>query len=200
MGVVILLPQAVEFITRMAELRITPIPGLIEIFPRVFPDSRGYFFESFRQDWLEGQGIKENWVQDNQSFSQKGTVRGLHFQHAPHAQAKLVRVVSGKVLDVAVDLRKDSPTFGMHYSTVLDSEKNNLLYIPAGFGHGFSVLEDALFVYKCSNYYNKPAEGGILWNDPSLGIDWGVDDPIISDKDKAWPSLGEFKMQSRGGL
>ena len=113
----------------MAEIKITPISGVVEIFPRIFPDNRGYFFESFRQDWLEKVGITENWVQDNQSFSQKGTVRGLHFQHAPNAQAKLVRVISGKVLDVALDLRKDSPTFGQFYSTVLDSEKNNLLYI-----------------------------------------------------------------------
>jgi dTDP-4-dehydrorhamnose 3,5-epimerase len=184
----------------MAELRSTPIAGLLEIFPRVFPDNRGYFFESFRQDWLQNQGIAEDWVQDNQSFSQKGTVRGLHFQRAPYAQAKLVRVISGKVLDVVVDLRKDSPTFGKHFSTVLDTEKNNLLYVPAGFGHGFSVLEDAVFVYKCSNYYHKASEGGVLWNDPKLGIDWGVSEPIISEKDQVWPTLEEFKVQSGGGL
>jgi dTDP-4-dehydrorhamnose 3,5-epimerase len=184
----------------MAELRTTPIAGLLEIFPRIFPDSRGYFFESFRQDWFENQGIKENWIQDNQSFSQKGTVRGLHFQHAPYAQAKLVRVISGKVLDVVVDLRRDSPTFGKHFSTVLDTEKNNLLYVPAGFGHGFSVLEDAVFVYKCSNYYHKASEGGVLWNDPELGIAWGVDVPILSEKDQNWPTLEEFKVQNNGGL
>lgn len=184
----------------MAELRSTPIEGLIEIFPRVFPDSRGYFFESFRQDWLTNQGIEENWVQDNQSFSQKGTVRGLHFQRAPFAQAKLVRVISGKVLDVVVDLRKGSETFGAVFSTVLDADRNNQLYIPAGFAHGFSVLEDAVFSYKCSNYYNKGSEGGILWNDPSLRIDWGVAEPIISDKDKLWPTLEEFVVESGGGL
>ncbi len=184
----------------MAEIKITPISGVVEIFPRIFPDNRGYFFESFRQDWLEKLGISENWVQDNQSFSQKGTVRGLHFQNAPFAQAKLVRVISGKVLDVALDLRKDSPTFGQFYSTILDSEKNNLLYIPAGFGHGFSVLEDAVFVYKCSNYYHKASEGGILWSDPSLGIDWMVDEPIISEKDQAWPTLEQFRTQTGGGL
>jgi dTDP-4-dehydrorhamnose 3,5-epimerase len=184
----------------MAELRSTPIEGLIEIFPRVFPDSRGYFFESFRQDWLTNQGIEENWVQDNQSFSQKGTVRGLHFQRAPFAQAKLVRVISGKVLDVVVDLRKGSETFGAVFSTVLDADRNNQLYIPAGFAHGFSVLEDAVFSYKCSNYYNKASEGGILWNDPSLRIDWGVAEPIISDKDKLWPTLEEFVVESGGGL
>lgn len=184
----------------MAELCSTPIAGLVEIFPRVFHDSRGYFFESFRQDWLEKQGISIDWVQDNQSFSQKGTVRGLHFQQGDYAQAKLVRVITGRVLDVAVDLRKDSPTFGQHFSTVLDSQKNNLLFVPVGFAHGFSVLEDAIFAYKCSNYYHKASEGGILWSDPTLGIDWQVDQPIISDKDMVWPGLEEFRIQSKGGL
>lgn len=184
----------------MAELRSTPIAGLIEIFPKIFHDSRGYFFESYRHDWLAKNGITVEWVQDNQSFSQKGTVRGLHFQHAPFAQAKLVRVISGKVLDVVVDLRKDSPTFGEHYSTVLDGKLNNLLFVPIGFAHGFSVMEDAVFAYKCSNYYTKFSEGGILWNDPALGIDWQIEQPIISDKDKIWTSLEEFKIQSKGGL
>ncbi len=197
---VILPLEAVEIIPTMPELQSTPISGLLEIFPKIFPDSRGYFFESFRQDWLQNEGIEVSWIQDNQSFSQKGTVRGLHFQHSPFAQAKLVRVVSGKVLDVAVDLRKDSPTFGKHFSTVLDAERNNLLYVPVGFAHGFSVLEDAVFVYKCSNYYNKPAEGGILWNDPVLGIDWQVDEPIVSEKDQQWITLDEFEKQSGGGL
>lgn len=183
----------------MAELRKTPIDGLVEIFPKIFQDNRGYFFESFRADWLGSLGIEENWIQDNQSFSQKGTVRGLHFQREPYAQAKLVRVVSGKVLDVAVDLRKGSSTFGKHYFTVLDSERANLFYVPRGFAHGFSVIEDAVFVYKCSNYYHKESEGGILWNDPALGIDWGVDSPIISEKDKLWPTLAEFELQT-GGL
>ena len=176
----------------MAEIKQTSLPGVLEIFPRVFPDSRGYFFESFRQDWLDKMGVQESWVQDNQSFSQKGTVRGLHFQRGAHAQAKLVRVIAGKVLDVAVDLRKGSPTFGQVYSTLLDTEKNNLLYIPAGFGHGFSVLEDAVFVYKCSNYYHKDSEGGVLWSDPALGIDWQVAEPIVSEKDQILPSLEEF--------
>lgn len=197
---VILPPKAVEFIPKMAELRHTPISGLLEIFPRIFPDNRGYFFESFRQDWLQKEGIEVDWIQDNQSFSQTGTVRGLHFQKSPFAQAKLVRVVRGKVLDVVVDLRKGSPTYGKHFSTVLDAERNNLLYVPTGFAHGFSVLKDAVFVYKCSNYYNKPAEGGILWNDPVLGIDWQVEEPIISDKDKQWLTLDEFTTQSGGGL
>ena len=184
----------------MAEIKQTSLPGVLEIFPRVFPDSRGYFFESFRQDWLDKMGVQESWVQDNQSFSQKGTVRGLHFQRGAHAQAKLVRVIAGKVLDVAVDLRKGSPTFGQVYSTILDTEKNNLLYIPAGFGHGFSVLEDAVFVYKCSNYYHKDSEGGVLWSDPALGIDWQVAEPIVSEKDQILPTLVEFVDAFQGGL
>jgi dTDP-4-dehydrorhamnose 3,5-epimerase len=184
----------------MAEIKQTSLPGVFEIFPRVFPDSRGYFFESFRGDWLEQVGVQESWVQDNQSFSQRGTVRGIHFQRGEHAQAKLVRVISGRVLDVAVDLRKDSANFGQVYSTILDTEKNNLLYIPAGFGHGFSVLEDAVFVYKCSNYYHKASEGGVLWSDPALGIDWGVAEPIVSEKDMLLPSLAEFVAANQGGL
>ena len=184
----------------MAEIKQTSLPGVLEIFPRVFPDSRGYFFESFRQDWLDQLGVHETWVQDNQSFSQKGTVRGIHFQRGAHAQAKLVRVIAGKVLDVAVDLRKGSPSFGQVYSTILDTEKNNLLYIPAGFGHGFSVLEDAVFVYKCSNYYHKDSEGGVRWSDPSLGIDWQVSEPIVSEKDQILPTLEEFVVAFQGGL
>jgi dTDP-4-dehydrorhamnose 3,5-epimerase len=184
----------------MAEIKQTSLPGVLEIFPRVFPDSRGYFFESFRQDWLDQLGVHETWVQDNQSFSQKGTVRGIHFQRGAHAQAKLVRVIAGKVLDVAVDLRKGSPSFGKVYSTILDTEKNNLLYIPAGFGHGFSVLEDAVFVYKCSNYYHKDSEGGVRWSDPTLGIDWQVSEPIVSEKDQILPTLAEFVVAFEGGL
>jgi dTDP-4-dehydrorhamnose 3,5-epimerase len=184
----------------MAEIKQTSLPGLLEIFPRVFQDSRGYFFESFRQDWLDQLGVHESWVQDNQSFSQKGTVRGIHFQRGAHAQAKLVRVIAGKVLDVAVDLRKGSPSFGQVYSTILDTEKNNLLYIPAGFGHGFSVLEDAVFVYKCSNYYHKDSEGGVRWSDPTLGIDWQVSEPIVSEKDQILPTLAEFVVAFEGGL
>ena len=184
----------------MAEIKQTSLPGVLEIFPRVFPDSRGYFFESFRQDWLDQLGVHESWVQDNQSFSQKGTVRGIHFQRGASAQAKLVRVIAGKVLDVAVDLRKGSPSFGQVYSTILDTEKSNLLYIPAGFGHGFSVLEDAVFVYKCSNYYHKDSEGGVRWSDPTLGIDWQVSEPIVSEKDQILPTLAEFVEVFQGGL
>lgn len=183
----------------MAELKKTPIAGVLEIFPRIFEDQRGYFFESYREDWLRAEGIAHGWVQDNQSYSQKGTVRGLHFQRGEFAQAKLVRVIQGKVLDVVLDLRKGSATFGKVYSTILDSDRNNLMYVPTGFAHGFSVLEDSIFAYKCSNYYNKESEGGILWNDPALKIDWQTNEPITSEKDAVWPTLEEFKM-IEGGL
>ncbi|MEP0712412.1 dTDP-4-dehydrorhamnose 3,5-epimerase [Algoriphagus sp.] len=183
----------------MAQVIKAPLEGVLEIFPRIFEDQRGYFFESFRADWLEAAGVTHGWVQDNQSYSQRGTVRGLHFQRGEYAQAKLVRVIQGKVLDVIVDLRKDSPTFGKKYSVILDGERNNLMYVPTGFAHGFSVLEDAIFAYKCSNYYHKESEGGILWNDPTLNIDWQVSEPITSEKDSDWPTLEEFR-HSEGGL
>ncbi|MFC3880088.1 dTDP-4-dehydrorhamnose 3,5-epimerase [Algoriphagus namhaensis] len=176
----------------MTEIKKTSIPGVLEILPRIFEDPRGYFFESFRQDWFKAEGIEENWVQDNQSSSKKGTIRGLHFQRSPYAQAKLVRVIQGRVLDVAVDLREGSSTFGKSVVVELSAEKNNQLYIPRGFAHGFSVLEDSIFAYKCSNYYHKESEGGILWQDPDLGINWEVREPTISEKDEVWPTLQEF--------
>jgi dTDP-4-dehydrorhamnose 3,5-epimerase len=176
----------------------TPFEGVFELIPRVFEDSRGYFFESFKAQILESEGIQVNWVQENQSYSQSGTIRGLHFQKEPYAQAKLVRVIEGKVLDVIVDLRKDSKTFGQSLSIILDSKVNNILYIPRGFAHGFSVLETTVFLYRCSNYYNKDAEGGILWNDPELAIDWQVENPILSERDNFWPTLKDFKIQSGG--
>ena len=175
------------------ECKETPINGLLEIFPRVFEDERGFFFESFHEEILRKQGIEVRFVQDNQSFSVKGVLRGLHFQNSPYAQGKLVRVISGKVLDVAVDLRKNSPTFGEHYKVVLDAEKNNMLYVPDGFAHGFVALEDSIFFYKCTNYYNKESEGGILWNDETLKIDWGVENPIVSSKDKELLTFNQFK-------
>lgn len=183
----------------MAQIVKAPLTGVFEIFPRIFEDQRGYFFESYREDWLQSVAVNHGWVQDNQSYSQKGTVRGLHFQRGDFAQAKLVRVIQGKVLDVIVDLRKESPTFGKMYSAVLDASRNNLMYVPTGFAHGFSVLEDSIFAYKCSNYYNKESEGGILWNDPTLNIDWQVEEPITSEKDAVWPTLEEF-ITSEGGL
>ncbi|SDY44291.1 MULTISPECIES: dTDP-4-dehydrorhamnose 3,5-epimerase [Rhodonellum] len=178
----------------------TPIEGVVEIYPSVFEDNRGYFFESFRKDQLEKNGIPTNWVQENQSFSKAGTVRGLHFQRKPFAQAKLVRVIQGKVLDIGVDLRKDSKTFGKVFSKILDTKDHNMLLLPEGFAHGFSVLEDAVFSYKCSEYYNKECEGGILWNDPELNIDWMVSSPILSEKDMQWPTLEAFRKLSKGGL
>lgn len=181
----------------MAQLVETSLPGVIEIFPKIITDNRGYFLESYRDDWFKD--IDHGWVQENQSSSTAGALRGLHFQRGESSQAKLVRVVKGSVLDVAVDLRLGSPTFGESFFTILDSVKNNLLYVPSGFAHGFSVLEDAIFVYKCSNYYDRESEGGILWNDLELGIDWLVNDPIISEKDEKWPTLNEFRLLE-GGL
>lgn len=169
-----------------------PIEGLIEVFPRVFNDDRGYFFESFNQQNFYANGITAEFVQDNQSFSIKNVVRGLHFQNPPYAQGKLVRVIAGKVMDVVVDIRRNSPTFGQHAKFMLDSTLGNMLYVPPGFAHGFVALEDAVFSYKCTNLYNKVAESGIAWNDPSLNIDWEVSNPIISEKDIELPDFQNF--------
>jgi dTDP-4-dehydrorhamnose 3,5-epimerase len=179
-------------------IRETSIPGLVEIFPRVFKDDRGLFFESYSEDWFKKLGLPTNFVQDNQSFSVKGVVRGLHFQKAPFAQGKLVRVISGRVLDVAVDIRPESPTFGKYEVFELRSDTNNMAYVPEGFAHGFAALEDSVFSYKCTNVYNKESESGILWSDPDLGIDWGVENPIVSEKDVILPTFkslfGEIKF------
>ncbi len=155
----------------------------MELIPRVFEDERGYFFESYNKPLFASLGLPMEFVQDNQSFSVKGVLRGLHFQNEPYAQGKLVRVISGQVLDVAVDLREDSPTFGQHETFLLDARLANMAYIPEGFAHGFVALEDSVFSYKCTNVYHKDAESGILWNDPDLSLNWGVDRPIVSDKD-----------------
>lgn len=182
------------------EIRETHIKDVYEIYPRIFKDDRGYFLETYKQDVFEKHNLPTQWKQDNQSFSEAGTVRGLHFQQGAYAQAKLARVIVGKVLDVCVDIRKGSPTFGKFHAVVLDAKLQNMLYIPKGFAHGFSVWEDAVFSYKCSDLYNKESEGGILWDDPELGIDWGVNQAILSEKDKTWPSLKEFAKISGGGL
>lgn len=182
------------------EILTTPIEGLLEIYPKIFEDNRGYFFESFKKSVLVQFGIDKEWVQENQSFSKSGTVRGLHFQKEPFAQAKLARVLKGKVLDVVVDLRKGSVTYGAVYSKILDDIKHNMLYVPEGFAHGFSVLEDAVFSYRCSNYYNKSSEGGVIWNDPQLAIDWGVKSPILSDKDQELPTFEAFTQLTKGGI
>ena len=162
----------------------------------VFEDSRGYFFESFNQQKFASlTGIDRSFVQDNQSASVRGVLRGLHFQRGEHAQAKLVRVLQGAVLDVAVDIRKNSPTFGQHFAMELSDKSKTQLYIPRGFAHGFIVLsETAVFFYKCDNLYNKQAEGGLMFNDPSLNIDWKINeaDLILSDKDKVNPVLKDI--------
>lgn len=171
----------------------TKLKGCFIIKPQVFPDSRGYFFESFNQQKFEkATGQSGSFVQDNQSASVYGVVRGLHFQKAAHAQAKLVRVIEGKVLDVAVDIREGSPTYGEWVAVELTAENNFQLYVPRGFAHGFSVLsETAIFAYKCDNIYNKAAEGGIKYNDLALQIDWQIptDKMLLSDKDMALPYL-----------
>jgi len=164
-----------------------------------FEDSRGYFFESFNQQTFEKlTGLNVSFVQDNQSKSSKGVLRGLHFQQGEHAQAKLVRVLAGKVLDVIVDIRPDSPTFGQHFSLELTAENQMQLFVPRGFAHGFIVLEDdTVFFYKCDNFYNKASEGGLMYNDADLNIDWVLknEELILSDKDKVNPTLSEFKKQ-----
>lgn len=168
----------------------TGLPGLKVFEPRVFPDSRGYFFEVYNEQLFREAGIDARFVQDNESKSQRGVLRGLHYQLGEMAQAKLVRVVEGEVLDVAMDIRQGSPTFGKVYSIVLSAENKKQLYIPRGFAHGFSVLSNTvIFQYKCDNFYSKESEGGIAYNDPSLGIDWGFDlsEAIVSDKDKNLP-------------
>ncbi|WP_337044568.1 dTDP-4-dehydrorhamnose 3,5-epimerase [Emticicia sp. 17c] len=174
------------------EFRQTSIEGLIEIYPRIFGDDRGYFLESYHKKAFSDNGIPFDFVQDNQSLSSAGVLRGLHFQKDPHAQGKLVRVIIGKALDVAVDLRPESPTFGQYQKFLLDAELQNMVYIPAGFAHGFLALEKCLFTYKCTQFYNKASEGGIIWNDPDLAIDWGIEHPNISPKDLELPKLKEL--------
>ena len=176
----------------------TKLKGCFVLEPKVFTDGRGYFFESFNErSFNEGIDANVKFVQDNQSFSTKGVIRGIHFQLGEHAQAKLVRVMSGTVLDVAVDLRKDSETFGKHIAVELSAENKKQLFIPRGFGHGFSVVsETAEFFYKCDNYYNKEEEGGIIYNDTTLDIDWRLTkvDVRVSDKDLVLPTLKEARL------
>lgn len=171
----------------------TDFPGLFTVQPRVFDDPRGYFFESYNQRNFDEAGMPADWVQDNQSSSTYGVIRGLHYQLNPFAQSKLIRVLHGKILDVVVDLRKGSPTYLKTYSAELSSENKAQLLIPRGFAHGFSVLsEQAIVLYKCDNYYQKSAEAGIIYNDPVLAIDWKIPagKEIVSDKDAILPTLG----------
>jgi len=162
----------------------TEIPGLLVVQPDIFTDSRGFFIESYNKTRYEEFGIPHDFVQDNISKSKEGTVRGLHYQVGEKAQGKLCQVIEGEVLDVAVDIRSNSPTFGKHFSLILNSETKFQLWIPIGFAHGFSVLSDeAIFSYKCTNYYSKAHERSILFNDPDLKIDWKIKSPIVSEKD-----------------
>ena len=172
----------------------TALPDVLLLEPDVFGDPRGYFFESWNRQTFESLVGPVDWVQDNESKSRRGVLRGLHFQKAPHAQAKLVRVVAGKVLDVAVDLRRHSPAFGKHVTVELSAENHRQCFIPRGFAHGFVVLSDeAVFQYKCDNQYAPSEEGGIAWNDPALGIDWQIpaSDVVLSAKDMQHPFLAD---------
>ena len=171
----------------------TNISDLYIVKPKVFEDHRGYFFESYNKQLFLKNGIDQNFVQDNESKSAKGVLRGLHFQKPPFAQGKLVRVMRGSVLDVAVDIRKNSPTYGQWASVELTQDNKWMYWIPPGFAHGFITLEDnTVFFYKCTNVYNKESEDAILWNDPDLNIDWQIKNPIPSDKDKTCQLFKNF--------
>ena len=175
----------------------TPIPDLFIVEPTVFEDSRGYFLESYSSKAFADKGIETCFIQDNESKSSKGVLRGLHYQLAPYAQTKLVRVIFGSILDVAVDIREGSPTFGQHFSIELSGENKRQLYIPKGFAHGFSVLSDEVVVnYKCDNFYQPNAERGLLYNDPELNIDWKIDleQALVSAKDKINPLFSNAEM------
>lgn len=172
----------------------TPLEGCFVLEPQVFGDARGSFMETYNAHKFPGN---VQFVQDNQSISQKGVLRGLHFQKGEYAQAKLVRVVRGEVLDVAVDIRPESKTFGQHFSIVLNAENNKQLFVPRGFVHGFAVLkDDTIFAYKCDNFYNKEAESGIIYNDPDIAIDWMLEEGeiMLSDKDKLLPNLKSLTL------
>jgi len=170
----------------------TQIEGVVIFEPRVFQDDRGYFLETWSIDRYKDAGLDLPFLQDNVSFSSKSTLRGLHYQN-PKAQGKLVQALSGKVLDVAVDIRLGSPTFGKSVSAELSEDNHRKMYIPPGFAHGFCVLSDtALFSYKCTELYSQPSEGGVMWNDPNLDIDWIIDNPLLSPKDSEFPQLKDI--------
>jgi dTDP-4-dehydrorhamnose 3,5-epimerase len=173
----------------------TSLPGVLELRPKIFPDKRGFFVETYHQTKFAELGITDYFVQDNHSCSRKGTLRGLHYQ-LHHAQAKLCRVVEGEVLDVAVDIRSGSPNFGKWTSVRLSAREQNQIYVPAGFAHGFHVLSETVqFLYKCSDFYNPSDERGILWNDSDLNISWGIADPIVSDRDTKNPKLSDVSVE-----
>lgn len=174
----------------------TNLPGVLVFEPKIFEDNRGFFFESYNERSFAGEGITTRFVQDNQSSSFYGVIRGLHYQLAPYAQAKFIRVLQGTILDVVLDIRKGSPTYGKTFSIELSAENKKQVFIPAGFAHGFSVLsENAEVLYKCDNFYNREAEAGVLFNDPALGIDWQIpaDKIIVSEKDKELPLFGDCR-------
>lgn len=174
----------------------TDIPDLLVFEPKVFEDSRGYFFEAYNEQAFLQEGVQIRFVQDNQSLSSRGVIRGLHYQLPPYAQTKLVRVLQGRILDAAVDIRKGSPTFGRHFLVELSAENRKQLFIPAGFAHGFSVLsETAVVLYKCDQFYHKESEGGIRYDDPFLNIDWQIekDEAVVSEKDLALPLFSQCK-------
>jgi dTDP-4-dehydrorhamnose 3,5-epimerase len=171
----------------------TAIAGLLEIEPIIFGDERGYFYETYNREKFKAAGIFGEFVQDNQSLSSEGVLRGLHFQKPPFAQGKLVRVIQGSVIDVAVDIRKGSPTFGQYHKVLLSGENKKMFWIPPGFAHGFATLEDnTIFAYKCTGFYNKESEGSLRWNDPELKIDWEIDNPSLSEKDREAPLLASL--------
>ena len=174
----------------------TPIKGLLVIQPKIFEDDRGHFFESWNKKSYQNINLDLCFVQDNQSLSQKGVLRGLHFQNPPFAQGKLVRVIKGAVLDVAVDIRKNSSTYGKYYSIQLSESNKKIFWIPPGFAHGFVTLEDdTIFTYKCTEVYNKESEDALNWNDKDLNIDWGLKDPLVSEKDMLAGNFIDFKSK-----
>jgi dTDP-4-dehydrorhamnose 3,5-epimerase len=178
------------------QVKTTGFDGLIEIFPVIFEDDRGWFYEFYKEETFKKHHIEYSFVQENQSFSKKGVIRGLHFQKPPYAQAKLVTVLTGRVLDIVVDLRPASKTFKKVYYCLLESSKRNMLMVPEGFAHGFAALEDSIFFYKCSNVYHKQSEAGVRWDDPELNIQWNVENPIVSAKDAELPVLAELLENS----
>lgn len=184
----------------MMEVMKTPLEGLLVIKPRIFGDERGHFLETFNERaFAQATGTDTHFVQDNESLSKAGVLRGLHFQVAPHEQGKLVHVVRGAVLDVCVDIRPQSPTFGQHVKVRLDSGSKTMLWIPPGFAHGFVVLEaDAVFAYKCTAFYHPQAERTLLWNDPDLAIDWGIAAPVVSAKDAEGMLFRTFRLNAIG--
>lgn len=172
----------------------TEIPDVVLIEPKVFSDLRGYFFESYNEESFRAMGIDEHFMQDNQSKSVISTIRGLHFQLPPHEQGKLVRVVRGRIFDIAVDIRRGSPWYGQWVGRELSAENRMMLWIPAGFAHGFVVREDETIVsYKCTRVYHRESEASIRWNDPELAIDWGVENPVVSEKDSNVPFLADIE-------